>query len=558
MTIDVFNNPSNDYVYPALSPCAGVSDSANLEFIKDGIGIISGSDILAKIDFSNLSIPVTAYSTETKVLGQGEVVYIPGLSKGLQKRQQGFLLPYLVSYNESLNPYFFSVDLSINYYKNFKFYNQAIDVTANYSQNINIVDALNIQFGNLGINITASLDSSALIFTGDVDGFDFTASNVILNIIDASIDSASPFPHEANLDSYTLEESEDYDILYAKYPNGAMQGIIMKSTYPNFTPESPYDKWLYIKHVNDYVKIYEPIEIRNYLNEIQIDFDPNIIFGPFIGDGPFVGDVTTGLYNIELEDTLIGPGDLVDDCSLINCNVLDSSITKSHIYWTDFANSIVENTILFATDLSTAEIIASLINDSSLSSYNFIDSSIVHSLIYWSDVSNCVIEKSDINIFQVDASERSFIGNSVINETTIWNSEISDSSIYNSIIYDVSLIRCTLYNCEKEITTLEDCKEIRINETASIVKTYLDSSTYYQKFIKKLDVGMNGSSTETIMSAGDYLDYITSNDLWRKFGDFYAWTTAPDGCPDCDNLIDGFYVYNPHTFNIKIEYMLFV
>lgn len=502
MAIDVFNNPSNDYVYPALSPCAGVSDSANLEFIKDGIGIISGSDILAKIDFSNLSIPVTAYSTETKVLGQGEVVYIPGLSKGLQQRQQGFLLPYLDSYNESLNPYFFSVDLSINYYKNFKFYNQAIDVTANYSQNINIVDALNIQFGNLGISITASLDSSALIFTGDVDGFDFTASNVILNIIDASIDSASPFPHEANLDSYTLEESEDYDILYAKYPNGAMQGIIMKSTYPNSTPESPYDKWLYIKHVNDYVKIYEPIEIDNYFSQIQITFDPSIIFGPF------VEDVTTGLYDMDLEDITIGPADLVNDCSLINCSVVDSSITESRIYWTDFQNS--------------------------------------------------VIEKSNINLFQIDASERSFIGNSVINETTIWNSEISDSSIYNSIIYDVSLIRCTLYNCEKEITTLEDCKEIRINESTSIVKTYLDSSTYYQKFIKKLDVGMNGSSTETIMSAGDYLDYITSNDLWRKFGDFYAWTTAPDGCPDCDNLIDGFYVYNPHTFNIKIEYMLFV
>jgi hypothetical protein len=85
-----------------------------------------------------------------------------------------------------------------------------------------------------------------------------------------------------------------------------------------------------------------------------------------------------------------------------------------------------------------------------------------------------------------------------------------------------------------------------------------DSSLYYQKYVKKLDVGMNGCSTETVMSAGDYLDHITSNDLWRKFGDLYAWTSAPDGCSDCDNLIDGFYVYNPHAFNVKIEYMLFV
>ena len=107
--------------------------------------------------------------------------------------------------------------------------------------------------------------------------------------------------------------------------------------------------------------------------------------------------------------------------------------------------------------------------------------------------------------------------------------------------------------------TMEDCTTIQINLNQSCdVSWGYDSSTFYQKSVKTIDVGMNGCSSDTVMSAGDYLDWITTNDYWNKFGDMYIWTTAPDGCSACNNLIDGFYVYNPHAFDIKIEYMLFV
>ena len=76
---DLFNNPANNYVYPGLSPCAGTGDDSYLEVGDGAIEIVQGSTILAKIDFSDIKIPVSGYSTETKVLSQGEVVYIPGL-----------------------------------------------------------------------------------------------------------------------------------------------------------------------------------------------------------------------------------------------------------------------------------------------------------------------------------------------------------------------------------------------------------------------------------------------------------------------------------------------
>lgn len=501
-TTDVFNNPSNDYVYPALSPCAGASDDSNLEFIDGGIGIISGSDILARLNFSDISIPVSSYSIETKILSSGEVVYIPGLTKGLQNRSQRFFMPSLISTDETLNSLFFDIDLSINYYKNFKYTSSAIGVSSDYSQNINIADALNIAFGNIGVGITASYDSSALTFTGNSDGFDFDIMNVNLGIIDASENINSPFPTGVNLDSYLLEEDADSAVLYAKYPNGAMQGIIMKGIYPTDTPMSPYDKWLYINHVSDYVTVYEPIDIQNFLNEIHVSFDPSITFGPFVSS-PYTIDSVT------LDGVILGPAEVIGDSILFDCTVSDSSIRSSEIYWSDFSGSAIEN--------------------------------------------------SAVNIFSIDASERSTISNSIINDSSIWNTMITDTSIYNSILYDVSIIGCTLYNCiEEDLVDKQDTINFYIDSSIDISSTYIDSSTYYNKVIKKLEVGMNGCSTVGIMSAGDYLDWVTTNNFWNKFGDMYIWTSAPDGCSSCRNLIDGFYIFNPQNFTVKIEYMLFV
>jgi hypothetical protein len=59
------------------------------------------------------------------------------------------------------------------------------------------------------------------------------------------------------------------------------------------------------------------------------------------------------------------------------------------------------------------------------------------------------------------------------------------------------------------------------------------------------------------MSAGDYLEWITENEDWKKVGDSYIWTSAPDN-GDTRNLIDGFYVYNPQTFPVQIDYLIFV
>ena len=113
--------------------------------------------------------------------------------------------------------------------------------------------------------------------------------------------------------------------------------------------------------------------------------------------------------------------------------------------------------------------------------------------------------------------------------------------------------------CSSDLFPSHDsASHITINETIDCSISYeTDSSTYYTPVVKTIEVGMSGCSNATQMSAGDYLEWITENEDWKKVGDAYIWTSAPDN-GDTRNLIDGFYVYNPQTFPVQIDYLIFV
>ena len=502
-TTDVFNNPANNYVNPALTPCAGAGDDSYLEFLpNDQIGIVQGQNILASISFSDIKIPVSGYSTQKKILDPGEVTFVAGLTKGLNYRSQSFILPLFTA--NDLNPYFMVVDLSIGFYKNFKHYSFNVEASANYANNVTIDQALDIALSNIQAKMTTTYDPSDLTFTGTQLGWDFNISNLVLTVIDASENILSPFPSPAY--SEKLDEDLTKMVLYAKYPNSAMQGVVLKATYP--AVESPYNKWFQVNHVTDVVTIYEPIEVDNFIKAIQylITFDPSIKFGPFITS--FV-DASIGL------------------------DVSDGS--QSYV----------------------------LAVDSSFATYNLNDSSLYNSRINLSsNASTCVIENSwvnkDLYFPYGDPSNHVNIALSTINDSSIHNALINDSSIFKSFLYNVALSRCTLYNCSYDPSTvlLQNCTVIRINESIDPSLAY-DSSTYYQPVVKTIEVGMSGCSSQTAMSGGDYLEWITENQDWKKVGDLYIWTAAPDA-DDTRNLIDGFYAFNPQEFPIQIEYLIFV
>lgn len=247
--VDLFgNNVSNDYIIPTLADCAGQSDSAAFEFLNNQqVGVISGSEIIASMGLGDISQPVTGWVTQTKLLSSGEVVFIQGLTKGISYRSQYFLLDGSVIYTGSNDPYYLSVDISINYYKNFRYYQDSVRATGDYTNGITIENAINLAFDAKGITVTSAYDASGLSFVGDVAGYSFDITSINASLFETSSDIGK-----------TLTEDESVEVPAFKYPNGAMLGYVLKVTYP--TTAEDYEKYIKINHVPDYLTYYETVD----------------------------------------------------------------------------------------------------------------------------------------------------------------------------------------------------------------------------------------------------------------------------------------------------------
>ena len=546
---DVFNNPSNDYVNPGLAPCANAGDDAEFKFIDDGAGVVVGSDIVQFMDLSDISIPVTSWTGEKKTLQSGEVTYVPGISRGLLYRTQLFDIP---NFGYDKQEFFMMIDLSANYYYNFKNFDINIDASSSNDANIDIDDALNIVLSNTTLDISATYDPSSFTFKANNVGYDYDISNVSLRIIDASMDINSPFPSiiidGVNIQQiYPLTENVDGMLPASKYPNGAMLGYMLKTLYPRDTCK--YSSWLYMNHVDSPFEVYESIQVDNFIDDVSeyksISFDPSIVY-PVIVDDIAIDPSDAAFYNVDIiSEPSIGIN--IVDCSLYGSYMYDASIINCSIYESGIGTSYTNKSLFEDSSIQNVSVISSHINKDSI----VIDSS---------------LENSWVNAFEVipglwtnDVScERIYIEGGVIHDTSLNNTTISDASIYTSEIYDSSIINCTLYNTDlDDKTSLENCTTIYINGTMDASLSYtLDSSLYYERFMKIVDVGRNGCGDEKTMSASEYLDYINTHNMWFKVGPFSSRFTASDH-PDyyTKNLIGGFYIFNPQTFPVQVEYM---
>lgn len=407
MSCDLFNNNSGGYVNPGLAPCAGDGDNNSLEFVEGGIGIVSGSEVKTRVDFSDLSIPVDSWNQQTQTLGPGEVTFIQGLTKGATYRKQGFTLPNLISNNEDLNPYFFEIDLSINYYKSFSYTMDDIDASANYDLNIKITDSLDTSFSDKGIKVFSLYDPSTLSFEGQQEGYDFTITNVVLTLIDASQNENSPFdPYIVDGERvdqiYNLVEDASACVDALKYPNTAMQGIIMKVKYPSTSAEGgslcSEDRWVYTNHAKTYVDVYTPIELTfnaDVSSLLVIEYDSSTFLGvkPIITDDVSIADVSTS-YDVSVNSvviidgsTTIGPGLVIDNSILSDYMILDSSISDSSI----FSSSV------YFGNASTSRAVASYFSGTSIIDSVLTSSETIDSFISGGDLQGGKYENTSIS-----------------------------------------------------------------------------------------------------------------------------------------------------------------
>jgi hypothetical protein len=245
---NLFNsNTSNDYITPTnLAACPGTADTAYFEFLTgQNVGVTFGSDILQSMALGDISQEVTGWVQQTKILQPGEVVFVQGLTKGISTHSQRFLLDNSVAYTDEDFPYYLSVDLSINYYKSFKYYQNAVTAIADASNSIDIANALNLALDAKSIAVTALYDTSALSFIGNAAGYTFDITRIDVSLFQTYSDVRQ-----------TLTEDTSSAVPAYKYPNGAMLGYVLKVTYSN-SVTNDYEKYVLINHVLDTLTYYE-------------------------------------------------------------------------------------------------------------------------------------------------------------------------------------------------------------------------------------------------------------------------------------------------------------
>lgn len=559
-----------------VSLCSGNDSSMYLEFLpNDQIGIVQGANTLAALGFSDIAIPVTAYSMQTKVIGAQEVVFIPGLVKGLTTEIQEF--PYDVQYTtpSSIDKYFMKLDISVNYYSNFRYISTAVCASANYDSGINVTNAMNIALTAKNLSIAMSDDASAFIFTGSTNGYYFDITNVILTLIDASTDSDSPYPALIIDDvavpiTYTLTEDTSAYISPMAYPNTAFKGIVLKALYPTSNSDVTLD-WLYFNHIKTPFTYFEAVNVSSYVDDASVTLQM-IYTDVSIGCG-IARPILTGMVDVSsyASDVSVGTGDpsnyisdtsvnnqtlnayglnnvAVADSSLIGNNIIDSSIYTSYIFDSSLTTSVINGVLaeqllandisiaysnIFLSDISLNTITHSILSDSSIYSGVISDSSFGDSLIVDSSITD------------------SYLYNTIINNGDIYNCEISRAVLNNdcSISSDSILLNSwiNVYLLQVDASTIEYVTEGDLYTDASYARCYIDGN------MNIWDCSINNAY---IKDSSLYNCYVEDSSLINctiyntKYVDTYT-SNVRDVKIDASIFTDVSIVYDTSTFYLK-------
>ena len=548
---DLFQNPSNQYIDPGLAPCAGGSDTFAFEFFpKKEVGIISGAEIIQSIDLSDISIPVTGWIEEKKTLVSGEVIYVPGLEKGLLNRTQAYYIPAGAWQPTGTTvdvKYFYSVDISINYYYNFRYYDINIEASSNYGENIDIDNAISTAFAAANITASCTYDPSYFSFVGNTAGWDYDVTNIVLNVIDQRDSSTSPFQAvmidgEYSARTYDLVEDTDSELPSAKYPNGAMLGYVIKPVYPSTAGAN--DRWVYTNNVESPFIIYETTSLSAIDNASlyeSLDYDASLVW-PKLIDASIdttelrdvsIGDVSIGVWNADAS-TLYG------DSSIYNMIVDASSIVNSYIFDSSIIDSSISNSFVRNTDVSSAlpvtiqdsSIILSYIKGNvTITSSRIQDSSIIDvSTNFGNVISGTTFKNVDIDVSGGNISNsllkgnnKSFLMGDPLNYITVSDSSIQTYSVKYTNFNDSIISDSSLFLCDVSLSIIGDASLFQVNIwDSSIVNCYVLDSSLNHVFVDSSD-GTYISRSTVINSAVSNVILNNDTSVWDS-SIYNSWT----------------------------------
>ena len=296
-----YNNATKSSIYTTLTCNGRSADELSFDIFNTEGVITDNANTLASIDLADVHVPMTQYTSDMKTIEPFSYIYIKGMSYGdtLMSKFYGKLPDDITNtdnweYNSTIA---FSVKYKEQKHGNIR--RIVAIVGGDIIRDVNFIDDINLFFKTAEIPAESSYNDGFIRFDSIKPGFEFWIDHVMF------------IPNVSVEDTYTLLDEKDYPwIIYIseetynrkfilcdymstvceifkdlnesyqadtnrvylfedlkqyisnkKYRNGAMKGIVMKATYPQFNADDIYDyqEALKIAHITDRIETYTPI-----------------------------------------------------------------------------------------------------------------------------------------------------------------------------------------------------------------------------------------------------------------------------------------------------------
>lgn len=296
-----YNNATKSSIYTTLSCNGRSADEISFDiFNSEGI-ITDNANTLATIDLADVHVPMTQYTSDMKTIEPFSYIYIKGMSYGdtLMSKFYG-KLPDVITDVENWE-YNSTVVFSIKHREQKKGNIRRVVaiVGGDMIKEINFIDEINTFFETTEIPAISSYNDGFIRFDSEKAGFEFWIDHVLF-IPNTSVEDVYNVLNDKDYPWIVYITGETYDKKYIlcdyasevcdifktlneiyqsdsgrtylfedlkqyisnkKYRNGAMKGIVMKATYPQFNADDIYDyqEALKIAHITDRIETFTPI-----------------------------------------------------------------------------------------------------------------------------------------------------------------------------------------------------------------------------------------------------------------------------------------------------------
>ena len=309
-----FNNPTKSYIYANLT-CNGASADEMSFDIRDSASEIStNSEVLSSLGLEDVHVPCTQYTRDMKILEPYSIIYVKGAAHGesYTRKAYGCICPRVLEIEQW--QYLSTVKFHLKYTDDYgiKRY-KCVTASSVFDAQLSFLDSCQSLLDKAKIPIQVSYADGYIIFTATTAGFDFWIPKVeLISIIDREeftdvtitedydnpinyADSRNATASAYNGQNYvkvyakTVRENQiqdedtdwfENDMPYyidtkfmfnsflfedihqyippVKYRNGAMKGVVLTVTYPQYNAENIEESQLSLKigHLTDRVEDY--------------------------------------------------------------------------------------------------------------------------------------------------------------------------------------------------------------------------------------------------------------------------------------------------------------